>query len=858
MTALADYLRRAETRERSYLDWVTSWEEWLSFALLATAVLAAVTSIARADWVDGMTNLLLISFIGLVLGFLLAKVQGNGWLLQLPMLGIGFVLLTWQILAVVPGDGYAERWDTYWARIGDWIDTAINGGISNDPLPFVTIVSVLTYLASYIASWSIFRWRNSWVALLPVGVILFTNISFLPDKFDFALVIFLFAAVLLTMRMMMTRRREQWEDEDVEYPELISLSALHDTAWVAAVLLVAAWLVPTANNIPVLDNTWDSTVGGGGDNNGFFARLFAGVRSKTPAEIRGYDEFYQFRGDIDLESRTLLRVEAPNTATLLRGATYEEYSALGWLEVDRRQSSTELEVDADAGVEELIAEVPSLTDAEGTHVFVTEIEANAPTNTVFTVGVPLGADVEAILEASRQPIYVFNVFDERFDNTLPDELVPISEELREAANLNPLPLTNAEIVERLPAGISIVAIERGESGEVVQILATEGAGQANDTIRLESPDDLPDDTPYVSVGSTNQPEPDALNAAGDDYPAYISDIYLQLPDDLPQRIGDLAQQIVSGELGGEPAESNFARAVAIQNYLRQAYPENTDIDRPPFGADGVDYFLFGAREGYFDYHASAMAVMLRTLGIPARFVTGYWLDPAQYDAEDETFRLREREQFSWVDAYFPGIGWVEFSPSPRGPGLYVSAAALPGAGQSFFPQALNPDDLSGLTDLAGEGLLGPEDFPAPDSGVETGAEDVAVKDSGGLPTPVLIGVVTVVGGVILVFAAGNAVWQWGVRGLSYPAQVWEKTNRLASWVGLGARPNETPREFTRKLSNELPQVEGIDEMGAAYARAQFGRKELTPDESQRVKKVWRDVRGALVARLLRIRPVREQ
>lgn len=840
-----------ERRLPSYLQWVTSWEEWLSFALLSAAVLAAVTSIVRADWVDGMTNLLLISFVGLVLGFLLGHVRVNGWALQPGVLVIGFIVLAWQILAVVPGVTWGDRWDTYWGRMGDWLGVANDGGISNDPLPFISIVSLATFLTSYIAAWSVFRWRNAWIALLPVGIILFINISFLPGEFDFALIVFLFCAFLLTVRMAMTRRQEQWEREDVEYPELISLTSLHDAAWVAAVLLVGAWLIPTANDIPVLDNTWDSAFSDSNAVNDTFERLFAGVDSKQEREIRDYDEFFSFRGNLDLSDRTLLRVGVanPTQVTLLRGATYEEYSPIGWHTQDRLEESVELQVEAESEPATVAEGLPAVSSIEQPGITIAEISNRAETDTLFTIGQPLGADVEADLLSTSQTSFLFDIQNPGLDRGLPDDIRAVSETIREAEQLNPLPLTNDEIAARIPDGLVVISLNRDGDGEVERLLVTRGRGFAYDTTGLEAPEALPDDSSYVSVGVVNRPTTDQLNAAGDDYPEWVADTYLQLPDELPQRIRDLAAVAAGVE------ETAFGKAVAVQNYLRGAYGEtNYGVDRPPVGADGVDYFLFevGADGAFFDYHASAMAVMLRSLGIPARLATGYYLNPA--NLEDERFRVRESDLFSWTDVYFPGIGWVEFNPSPDGPILYLTSVDLPGSSGSFFPESLDADDLPGLEGLL-PGLPGIEDVPGERTDEAGGDADLAIEEGSGasFPTGILIAVLAVVGGIVFLGLAGNAVWQWGVRGLNYPAQVWEKTIRLANWTGIGVRPSDTPREFARKLSSGLPEVKGIEEMEAAYSRAQFGRKELTPDEQKRVKKVWGDIRGALTARLFRLR-----
>ena len=74
-----------------------------------------------------------------------------------------------------------------------------------------------------------------------------------------------------------------------------------------------------------------------------------------------------------------------------------------------------------------------------------------------------------------------------------------------------------------------------------------------------------------------------------------------------------------------------------------------------------------------------MAVMLRSLGIPARVATGYVVDPLQRQGESDTFNLTQRKAFAWPEVYFPGIGWVEFSPTPSQPLIKRARAAPPAA-----------------------------------------------------------------------------------------------------------------------------------------------------------------------------------
>ena len=142
-----------------------------------------------------------------------------------------------------------------------------------------------------------------------------------------------------------------------------------------------------------------------------------------------------------------------------------------------------------------------------------------------------------------------------------------------------------------------------------------------------------------------------MRNAGTDYPAGITATYLQLPKGLPQRVRDLAKRIV-----GEGV-SPYDMAERIQDYLRITYAYKLDVAPPPTGHDAVDYFLFEAPGGFCTYYASAMAVMLRAEGVPARVVTGFAM--GEYDYTHNAYRVPQSAAHAWVEVYFPGLGWVE-------------------------------------------------------------------------------------------------------------------------------------------------------------------------------------------------------
>jgi transglutaminase-like putative cysteine protease len=158
---------------------------------------------------------------------------------------------------------------------------------------------------------------------------------------------------------------------------------------------------------------------------------------------------------------------------------------------------------------------------------------------------------------------------------------------------------------------------------------------------------------YVPLVSVEQ-----LRAAPAEYSETIRDRYLWLPGSVPERVLRLAGEITRGQT------TPYDKAKAIEAYLRR-YPYNLDVPAPPPDRDVADYFLFELRKGYCDYYATAMVVLARARGLPARFVSGY--APGDYDAANAQYVIRELHAHSWPEVYFPGIGWIEFEPTASQP-----------------------------------------------------------------------------------------------------------------------------------------------------------------------------------------------
>jgi hypothetical protein len=100
-----------------------------------------------------------------------------------------------------------------------------------------------------------------------------------------------------------------------------------------------------------------------------------------------------------------------------------------------------------------------------------------------------------------------------------------------------------------------------------------------------------------------------------------------------------------------------------------------DLPVPPPGRDVVDYFIFDLQRGYCDYYATAMVVLARAAGLPARLVMGY--ASGTYDVDTARYIITEADAHSWVEIYFPGYGWVEFEPTAGRPPIRRPAETIP-------------------------------------------------------------------------------------------------------------------------------------------------------------------------------------
>jgi transglutaminase-like putative cysteine protease len=146
--------------------------------------------------------------------------------------------------------------------------------------------------------------------------------------------------------------------------------------------------------------------------------------------------------------------------------------------------------------------------------------------------------------------------------------------------------------------------------------------------------------------------PASLARAGADYPDGL-DRYRRLPDDTPSALGEVTNDVTAD------ARTPYGKAVAINRWLRTEKDYSLSVDRPD--GDVATGFLTEMDAGFCQYFATAMVAMLRAEDVPARYVTGYTPYEPVGDGEHV---IRGKYAHTWVEVYFPDVGWVAFDPTP--------------------------------------------------------------------------------------------------------------------------------------------------------------------------------------------------
>jgi transglutaminase-like putative cysteine protease len=210
----------------------------------------------------------------------------------------------------------------------------------------------------------------------------------------------------------------------------------------------------------------------------------------------------------------------------------------------------------------------------------------------------------------------------------------------------PVGVTRTDVAHREPGVASWLAWSPGVIRRVQADMF--GALSEQGTLRLFG---SRGDDSYTVTSVVAQRSPAALQQASG--PDVVDKSWTALPAELPQQVTDLARRITAGD------SMRYEQVQAIQTYLRshERYALNSPV--PAANEDAVDRFLFHDHVGFCEQFASAEAVLLRAIGVPARVVSGLAYGHQQSDG----VLFTEADAHAWVEVYYPGIGWSPTDPT---------------------------------------------------------------------------------------------------------------------------------------------------------------------------------------------------
>ncbi len=371
--------------------------------------------------------------------------------------------------------------------------------------------------------------------------------------------------------------------------------------------------------------------------------------------------------------------------------------------------------------------------------------------------------------------------------------------------------------------------------------------------------------------ATSEPEPttDLLDSLPSGTPG-ADGRYLELPEDLPPGIRDLALQETQG------AETPYQAAVRLQEFFTKTGGFVYSLETQGHGNSALQDFLLRSRAGYCEQFAASMAVLARIVGIPSRVAIGY-TGGTQLGGQ---WTVATNDSHSWPELYFEGVGWLPFEPTPAGSlgqgsarvpaytqpqprATTPSSAPTPGSTSSSADEPQDPAERQNLRELDREALIAGGGLPP--------EESMPLIAKIGIGVGVLLLVLLIPAAIRLV-TRSRRVRRLGqkasrpsdevtarVRSAHHPAvaAAWAELDDLLCDYGLARQPSETPRALARRLTEQYEfdaeSATAVMTIATTVERALFARD---PGEIGPLGKDLRRARKALAATVSRGRRVR--
>ena len=341
----------------------------------------------------------------------------------------------------------------------------------------------------------------------------------------------------------------------------------------------------------------------------------------------------------------------------------------------------------------------------------------------------------------------------------------------------------------------------------------------------------------VALSRANEAQ---LATAGTDYPPVVRDLYLDASR-VTERVHQEALRVTAG------LANPYEQAKALAGYLQrdESFSYQTKAPFPQDGQDLVDFFLFDPesdRRGYCQYYASAMVMMARSLGLPARVAVGF--APGER-LEAGRYLVREANAHAWAEIYFPGYGWQIFEATKSiNPGFLratgnPSTVTAPRTGvDPLLNFELDPALRRNINALPSVDLIdGAIDAANPDA--------LTAEDSARGGNALLVAALVIGAAAFVILRMRHLQRRW--RLLPAGDRAWERLTLAADRAGVGPRPSETIYEYAGWLEEQLPShVEPIRTVADGKVWQAYSGRRMTQIATSRLEEAWARLRLPLV------------
>lgn len=762
---------------------------WLVLLLAFALALYLPFAIGDINWIDNTQVLWPTAVLAVALGLLIGLARPNDVRGLIGGMLAGFLGIFTAIGSVIPGPArlasditetgrwivtrgasepagvnplvrmWGAGWDaaaSFGSHIVTWWRLGGFGEAAIDDRIFLFLLAVVSWSVTFYFAWALYSRVAPVIALLPPGVVLVTFVV-LGGQGATYVYLYLLTSLFLILRIHVLSLMKIWNGRNLDYPTSVSAELLATGLFFTLIVGGVALILPTAPQNVFAVHFWRVFDAPWSVLETSVGEAFTGVRHRVGGN--GGNDLY-LGGPLAFGENHVIFDAATDEAPPPDVTDHEIEDEEGYVEPEHY----------------FLGATFAAYDGRGWEP--------GKTAGISRTGVPIGPD--------GQPHYLGvsgsgDTVQEHAANQPVVSAPPSGQKIVQQITLqdDPSPLLYAYNVPVL----------------VDQPYQLHATGGYPDQLDLK-----PGTKKYTVVSIEPEASAPELRADSTNYPAWLAP-YLAKPN-VPARVAQLAVQWAG------KANNPYDKAMAIEGELRKI-PYTTDVAAPPAGHDAVDYFLFDAKRGYCEYYASAMVVMLREVGVPARIATGY--ATTTYNRAKSAYEVSDSDAHTWVQVFFPGLGWLNFEPTPVNPEL-----VRPETGDESVTTVVVPPP------------------PAPHA---------APRLRLPVDPRVLIG-------ALIAALAALAAWiirrQWEAE-LAAADFVRVMYGRMVRWggrFGLPKRPEETALEYGYRLAAHFeltaePLALAARQLATLYVLAQYAHAPLGTTERTRAGEAWHTLRFQL-------------